>query len=419
MRNTLNFLIEASKLKKMPRTGFAWLGIKQPETIGQHIFRVALMNWLLAYKAKPALNVREAIKISLVHDLCEVYAGDMTPYWGLLPKDKKAKRAMLKKWIRLPQKVKEKRQKKKFEKEKKSLEKLITKLPSCLKKEILAYWLKYEKASLGEGKFVKQADKVETLLQALEYWGSKPGTAVDGWWEEIRDLVDHPVLDDFLKQTEKVFYAKQKPETELKFLLETGKLKVMPRKGWVIRKVKNPETIAEHSFLLALSVWILSLLQEKKLNQAKLLKMSLIYEICEVYAGDATPYDSLLYGKNKQAILKRWPRLTKKEKEKIFLKDYRQEKKAIEKITASLPQNIKREMIGLWHDCKYRRTAEGKFVNQAYWLMTYLQALHYFKENKKFPISAWCEQMGEYIEDEFFLRLMKEMEKKLLPKTSF
>ena len=32
----------------------------------------------------------------------------------------------------------------------------------------------------------------------------------------------------------------------LKFFLEVEKLKQMPRTGWVLREVKNPETVAEH-----------------------------------------------------------------------------------------------------------------------------------------------------------------------------
>ncbi|PIS17410.1 MAG: hypothetical protein COT59_00735, partial [Candidatus Nealsonbacteria bacterium CG09_land_8_20_14_0_10_42_14] len=141
MKNILNFLIEVGKLKKMPRTGFVWLGIKNPETIAQHSFRVAMMNWILGEKVRPKLDLEKVIKISLVHDLCEVYAGDMTPYWGLLPKDPQKRTEILKRWIRLPQKIKKKRDQEKFQKEKKSLEKLVKNLELSIKKEIMDCWL--------------------------------------------------------------------------------------------------------------------------------------------------------------------------------------------------------------------------------------------------------------------------------------
>lgn len=414
MKELVNFFIEVGKLKKMPRTGFVWLEIKNPETIAQHIFRVTIFNWILGRKVKPKLNLTKTIKISLVHDLCEVYAGDMTSYWGLLPKDKEKRKEVLKRWVRLPRKMKEKRDRIKFEKEKKALETLIKNLEPKLKKEVMSSWLEYERLASKEGRFVKQGDKIETLLQALEYWGSNPNSPVFGWWEEVEELVDDPILLEFLNKIEKKFYKKQKINGELNFLLEIGRLKTMPRTGWVLRDVKNPETIAEHSFLLAIASWVLS--QRKRLNLEKVLKMSLAYEICEVYAGDSTPYEGLLQTDKKREVLKRWPRFLKKEKEKRFLKDYKTEKEALKKLTSLLPAKLKKEIISLWSECKKRQTPEGKFVNQVYWLVTYLQALQYFEENKKFPILAWYEQMREYIEDPDLLELMEKMEQKFLSK---
>jgi len=420
MKDFLQFLIETSTLKKTPRTGFVWLEIKNPETIGQHIFRVAIMNWVLAEKVEPKLNIKKIIQISLVHDLCEVYAGDMTPYWGLLPEDKEKRKEVLKRWIRLPKKEKEKRDKEKFQKEKKALLKLTQGLDPKQKTEIINCWLEYEKLISPEGRFVRQGDKVETLLQAIEYWGTKPDTPVMGWWEEVEDLVDNPVLLEFLDQIEKKFYQNKKINGELQFILEVGKLKTFPRKGWVLRKVKNPETIAEHTFLFAIASWLLGE-EKRKLNIESLLKISLIYEICELYAGDTTPYDEIL-SKNKtkreEEILKRWPRTTKKSKEKNFSKDYEKEKEALKKITSSLEKNLQKEMINLWNDCKQMNTKEGKFANQVYWITTYLQALQYFKEDKKFPIFAWYEQMREFIEDPLLLKLMEEMENKFLIKNN-
>lgn len=414
MKNILNFLIEAGRLKKMPRTGFLWLGIKNPETIAQHVFRVAIMNWVLASKVKVKLNPAKVIKISLAHDLCEVHAGDITPYWGLLPKDKEKRKEILKRWIRLPKKIKKRRDKIKFSREKRSLQKLIKNLDSSLKKDVLNCWLEYERLSSREGRFVKQGDKIETLLQALEYWGAKPDTPVIGWWEEVEDLVDNPILIEFLDKLEKYFYKKKKNNGGIKFLLEIGKLKNMPRTGWIIRNVKNPETIAEHSFLLAMASWILG--RRKRLNLEKVIKMSLIYEICEVYAGDITPYEGIILTGRRKETLKRWPRFLRKEKERRFAQDYKKEKKALEKITSELSSGLKKEIVNLWEECKTKKTAEGRFVNQTYWLVTYLQALQYFEKNKKFPILAWYEQMREFIDDPNLIELIKEMEEKFLPR---
>jgi putative hydrolase of HD superfamily len=411
MKNILDFLLKTSLLKKTPRTGFVWLGIQNPETIAQHIFRVAIMNWILGSKVKPKLNLEEVIKISLVHDLCEVYAGDMTPYWGLLPSNKKERKEILKKWIRLPFQEKLKRAKIKNEIEKKSLEKLIRNLPLYLKKEILNCWLDYENGLTQNGKFVHQGDKIETLLQAHEYWGGNINSPVFGWWEEAREAVDNPVLLNLLEKIDKRFFYNKKIDKELDFFLEIGKLKTMPRTGWVLRGVRNPETIAEHTFLLAIAVWIFG--RRKKLNLEKMLKIALIHEICEIYAGDVTPYDEYLAGNKKRVkeILKRWPRFSKKEKIKKFLKDYLKEKQAFKKLISKLPPDLKKEILNLWDEYKRRLTPEGNFVSQIYWLVTYMQALQYWEKNKRFPILAWYEQIREFIDEPIFLKFLNELEK--------
>jgi len=40
-------------------------------------------------------------------------------------------------------------------------------------------------------------------------------------------------------------------EELINFFIEVGKLKRMPRRGWVINQIKNPESIAEHIFRAA------------------------------------------------------------------------------------------------------------------------------------------------------------------------
>ena len=67
-------------------------------------------------------------------------------------------------------------------------------------------------------------------------------------------------------------------ENALDFLIEIGKLKKMLRQGWVLRGIKNPECIASHTFRMAVMAWLLG--EERKLNICKIIKMSLIHDIC-------------------------------------------------------------------------------------------------------------------------------------------
>jgi len=119
-------------------------------------------------------------------------------------------------------------------------------------------------------------------------------------------------------------------DATIKFFIEIGKLKKMPRRGWVIRGVKNPESIAEHSFRATIMAWILAGYKNKKINMEKLLKMALVHDLCEIYAGDITPYDSILPKDNeaKKELLKTWPRFTEKQKKdwpKVSLKKKKQD----------------------------------------------------------------------------------------------
>jgi 5'-deoxynucleotidase YfbR-like HD superfamily hydrolase len=166
------------------------------------------------------------------------------------------------------------------------------------------------------------------------------------------------------------------------------------------------------------------------------LKIALVHEICEVYAGDATPYDRLLPKpreelkkmflnpskfpkKERKEIIeylremyKIWPKFPKKEKEKMFREDYQNEKKALQKLTQKLPSNFKKEIILLWDDFKRQITREGKFVNQVYWIQTYFQALEYLKEDPLFPIRSWREQMIHIVDDPVLFEFFKELEDK-------
>ena len=190
----------------MPRRGWALRGIKNPECIASHTFRMVAMAWILGKQKK--LNTNKVIKMSLIHDICEVYAGDTTPYASLLPKNKKWWKKLTEKWPRFSKKEKERIFYEKHKKEDKALKKIIAKLQSLLKKEIINLWNDYEKGLTREGKFVRQVDRVENLLQALEYHQEGKSFAIKPWWIQIEELVDDPVLLEFMAVLEKKFHPR-------------------------------------------------------------------------------------------------------------------------------------------------------------------------------------------------------------------
>lgn len=211
MEEILNFLIEVGKLKGKKRRGWLIHQIKNPETTAEHIFSLAILVWVLGRKKK--LNLERLIKLALIHDLCEVYSLDLTSYdaaalpekgkitvkdlFKIKPKPGRPTTLQRKKLEKIKQKL-----------EMKAMEKLILKLPSDLKKEIKNLWLDYEMGLTKEGRFTKQADKIINLLQGLEYWKKYGKIQHHLWMRRIKEVIDDPVLLDFIKEIEKKFFNK-------------------------------------------------------------------------------------------------------------------------------------------------------------------------------------------------------------------
>jgi len=143
--------------------------------------------------------------MALIHDLCEVYAPDLTPYDPLLPKNKKKIIEILKYWPKFTPILKIQKEKKKNKSETKSLYKLISKLPKASQKEIKNLWLDFSEGLTKEARFVKQADKIANFLQGLEYWKKHGKIQHRLWMRWIKEIIDDPVLIQFIKTIEKKF----------------------------------------------------------------------------------------------------------------------------------------------------------------------------------------------------------------------
>ena len=425
MNTILNFLLQVQRLKIIRRTGWTIRGVKNPERISDHAFRVTLLAWLLA--DKKGLDVKRCITIALFHDFGDVYAGDITPYDHLLKGKKDSeKREILKKWVRFSKKERKEVRENKFKKEKQSLLRLLRNLAPRLKREIFSSWMSFEHVVSREGKFVKQIDRIEALIQSIEYFGAHGGGS--SWWERAEERVDNELLIRFVKTVQKKFYKapvktiKEAKELRgiLDFILKTEVLKSMPRQGWVLRGVEQPETIASHSFTVMVLTWALYKLHATPhLDELKLLKMALVHEICEVYALDETPYDRLLKNKTgsaKKDVFKKWIRLSKKEKSEMFLKDYAKERKALSRLTKGLREDLQKEIIGLWEEFKTSSTLEGHFLGQIEVLATLLQACLYWQKDRRFPIEGFWEWAFEISDTQMNFEFMEALKKKFAKK---
>lgn len=155
--NLLDLFIEFGNLKKLKRTGWVLRGVPNPESIADHSFRTALITLFLGEELKKKgipLNLEKALKIALIHDLAEARITD----------------------IPLPAQ----RYFSKVEGEREALQEMVG-------EEYLKLFDEYEGESTLEGKLVKFADRLEMLIQALEY--EKAGFSnLDEFWGTLEKL---------------------------------------------------------------------------------------------------------------------------------------------------------------------------------------------------------------------------------------
>ena len=234
--------------------------------------------------------------------------------------------------------------------------------------------------------------------------------------EQVGRFVDEPVLVEFLKEVDAHFYKGKKASGRLDFILKIGKIKSLPRERWILRGVKNPDTVASHAFFAALSVWFLG--GQGKFSQERALKSALFFKLSQLYAGDSiTDSWEFDFAQPEKAAAKTWPRSLRREKEKRFNQSFCRESAALKRVSRSLPADMSKEIASLWEQSKRQTTFAGSFTNQVYWLATYMQALLYFRKDKHFPILGLYEQMRQYIYEPKLVDFLKIIDKKFLPES--
>ncbi len=140
-------------LKQLPRTGWLFAGIRQPESIAEHSFA---LSWLAIFLAEEIntnysvqgltapLQLTQIIQIALVHDLAESVLTDLP----------KRSTELIGKAV-------------KRQAEGDALAQFFYQMPNGA--HYLACWHEYAEGVTPEGRLVRDADKLEMVHQALCY----------------------------------------------------------------------------------------------------------------------------------------------------------------------------------------------------------------------------------------------------------
>lgn len=140
----LRTYFEFNHLKNLFRQGWLRRGVPRErcESVADHSLGVALLACWLAESYFPELDQVKLLRMGLVHDFGEVYAGDIIPNDGTSPEEK-------------------------YELEIASVQDVFSRLPGG--KHYIDLWLEFEAGDTPEACFLRQVDRLEMGLQAAVY----------------------------------------------------------------------------------------------------------------------------------------------------------------------------------------------------------------------------------------------------------
>ncbi|XP_076800528.1 5'-deoxynucleotidase HDDC2-like isoform X1 [Clavelina lepadiformis] len=185
----LKFLTLVGKLKRTKRSGWVANGIKDPESVSDHMYRMSIMA-LVLNDSSGKLNRDHCIKLSLVHDLAECIVGDITPHDNV-PQEEKHRREVG------------------------AMQHLGTLVDRDVAKELHDLFMEYENQDTPESRFVKDLDRFDMVLQAHHYE------------EEVND---HKKLEEFFQSVKGKFTTDVVKDLFEK-LSENRNLKQCPREN--------------------------------------------------------------------------------------------------------------------------------------------------------------------------------------------
>ena len=175
-----------------------------------------------------------------------------------------------------------------------------------------------------------------------------------------------------------------------KFLEIAARLKSVKRTGWVERGVEGAESVADHSWMMALMCMVLPFEGDRD----KAVKMALVHDIAEAEVGDIITKEN-------------WPaKGTMNEKDKTSL-----ERKAIKKLASLLDAETAKEVQSLWDEFEEGKTREASFVRDIDIAECLIQAYRYHKAgNFRKPLEGfWDERTIGWIKSESIKTLVRKV----------
>ncbi|KAL2061503.1 hypothetical protein VTL71DRAFT_6880 [Oculimacula yallundae] len=137
------------RLKTTKREGWRRFGISQGESISDHMYRMSIITMLAPPSLSSKLNIPHCTKMALVHDMAEALVGDITPVDGVAKHEKNRRESTTMDYF---------------------TNGLLGRVNGGITgQELKAVWQEYEDSQTPESLFVHDVDKIELILQMVEY----------------------------------------------------------------------------------------------------------------------------------------------------------------------------------------------------------------------------------------------------------
>ena len=139
--NIAKFLYEMGQLKRVKRSGWWIAGVKDPESVAEHLFRTVVIAYILAQLE--GVNQEKVVTMALFHDISEARTND-------------AHRIVRRyaDWENV---------------DKKTINEQSKRLPDGMAKQMITLFEEFEEEVSLEAKVVRDADLLECIVQAREY----------------------------------------------------------------------------------------------------------------------------------------------------------------------------------------------------------------------------------------------------------
>lgn len=189
IRKQVEFIREIDKLKKIVRRNYLSDG-SRVENDAEHSWYFAVIAMLLCEHARDGIDLLRVLRMSLIHDIVEIDAGDTLIYDMEARKDQ-------------------------AEREERAARRLFGMLPGGQAEEMLALWREFEAGETAEARYARAVDRFSAIVlnhaaqgKAWKEHGIRAGQIMEvnrridlgspALWDFTREMIEEAIREGFL-----------------------------------------------------------------------------------------------------------------------------------------------------------------------------------------------------------------------------